>query len=342
MILHFVVLKIKIIFQVEKFLNKNNFDKFNDVILTCDRAYFSYAFFNSLESRGFKYVIRIKKCCILLREYVKDDNLSDIINKKNELAFNNRKNKLLNKFTNKNVRFISYKEDVIFEKKIGDKIIKFSSPIECYLITNIDNTDNDDKIKEIYKSRWDIEVFFKLVKTNFKFSHLKEHINNKKNNTNKNIISQYEKIYKCSMIIIYIENIFTKIYNKYYNKNIKKKSKKKKKKNKHEYNYKHNQSLFITGIQKYISYIIKGKLTFDLLIILCKNYVEKTNTIKERSNPRVSIIPFTKWYIKGYINYNNMIIVLTCIINKTPNLLNKNLKLIYNRINVVSITKVNS
>ena len=36
---------------------------------------------------------------------------------------------------------------------------------KCILITNLDkNQYSDDEIVNIYRSRWDIEVFFKLIK----------------------------------------------------------------------------------------------------------------------------------------------------------------------------------
>ena len=48
-------------YQVLKFLSKNNFNKFNDIIITVYRAYFSYAFINLLKSKGFKYISKLKK-----------------------------------------------------------------------------------------------------------------------------------------------------------------------------------------------------------------------------------------------------------------------------------------
>ena len=46
------------------------------------------------------------------------------------------------------------------------------------------NKYNDEQIKKVYLSRWSIEVFFKLLKSNFKFSNLKENIKKNKNNYN--------------------------------------------------------------------------------------------------------------------------------------------------------------
>ena len=44
------------------------------------------------------------------------------------------------------------------------------------LVTNLSiETYDDNKVKELYKQRWSVELFFKLLKYNFKFEHLKEH-----------------------------------------------------------------------------------------------------------------------------------------------------------------------
>ena len=41
---------------------------------------------------------------------------------------------------------------------------------EYTLLTNLNNRDyDDDEIKSIYKERWSVELFFKLLKYNFKF-----------------------------------------------------------------------------------------------------------------------------------------------------------------------------
>jgi hypothetical protein len=55
-----------------------------------------------------------------------------------------------------------------------------------------------------------VEVFFKLLKYNFKFEHLKEH-NNKQNN------DTYVKLYLVNLIIVYLAKIIEKshFYNNY-------------------------------------------------------------------------------------------------------------------------------
>jgi hypothetical protein len=64
-------------------------------------------------------------------------------------------------------------------------------------------------------------VFFKLFKSNFKFSNLKEH-------NKANIINEYNKLYYTILMIIYISLMVEKINDKY-NKSIDKKQTNKKK-----------------------------------------------------------------------------------------------------------------
>ena len=41
---------------------------------------------------------------------------------------------------------------------------------EYTLVTNLSiETYDDNKVKELYKQRWSVELFFKLLKYNFKF-----------------------------------------------------------------------------------------------------------------------------------------------------------------------------
>lgn len=85
---------------------------------------------------------------------------------------------------------------------------------EYTLITNLPiDSYNDEKIKELYRQRWDVEVFFKLLKYNFKFELLKEH--NQEESTD-----QYKKLYMVNLIVIYLGKIIEKAY--YYNNVMKK------------------------------------------------------------------------------------------------------------------------
>ena len=97
------------------------------------------------------------------------------------------------------------------------------------------------KLLEMYKSRWDIEVFFKYLKSNFKFQHMKE-----KEATN------ISKMYICDSIIIYIAKIIES-YN-----NIKQKIRQKQN---DKYTCKLNKSHLVTGIfDELLPKIMKNKI----------------------------------------------------------------------------------
>jgi len=187
------------------YIKKNNFD-INNLILVFDRAYFSYDFINTLTKYKLNYVIRIRNNSIGIRD----------------------KNKIINKITDVNIRFIDYKSDVFITKKDKDKNdIKLKETIECNIATNlsVDKYDNE-LIKKIYMMRWSVEVFFKLIKSNFKFAYLKEH--------NSNTIEQYKKKYLIILINLYLIRLIEYVYDKY---NENKKTKyDTDKKNKHIYN----------------------------------------------------------------------------------------------------------
>ena len=98
----------------------------------------------------------------------------------------------------------------------------------------------------------DVQMFLKLLKSNFKFSNLKE---NHKTNT----INEYNKLYYSILIIIYISLMIDKINDKY-NKSIDKNKKQSDKKKKNNYNVNKNKSLLLKGFQLILKPIIKGTL----------------------------------------------------------------------------------
>lgn len=130
----------------------NNKIKTYNIIFVCDRGYFSNELFKLLSNKNAKYVIRIK-------------NNSKHINSKN---------------TSTNMRFINYnfnKESI--RKLYNNKTKKYeqykiTQKVDCNIATNLDETYTDKVIKEIYNSRWDIEEYFKLIKSNFKFASFEE------------------------------------------------------------------------------------------------------------------------------------------------------------------------
>ena len=291
--------------EIESFINYINKNKLdiNNLILVLDRAYYSYDLINFLDSKKLNYVIRIKN---------------------NSIGINN-KNKANDKLINKNTRIINYKSIININKKDkNNNIVKLEQTLICNLITNLNKDKfNDDKIKNLYLQRWDIEVFFKLLKSNFKFGLLREH--------NKKTLEQYKKKYLIILINLHLIRLIEFVYSKHQTKNYKNKSK-----NKHQYNFNNNNSLLITGFKNLINPIINGKLTNNLIFNYCNSYVIKTNTIKNISNPRTSYIPFSKWYVKSYSDYYKYSKIIEAKNNNNLDSLNKNLKLLANELTIIT------
>ena len=77
---------------------------------------------------------------------------------------------------------------------------------------------------------------------------------------------------------------------------------------------------------------MNNTLTTSILDKFCKSYIKVIQNKKNRSFPRTSKTPFTKWYIKGYSNQTKYMTIIDAIINNTVDELNKNLKTIAKRI----------
>ena len=76
-----------------------------------------------------------------------------------------------------------------------------------------------------------------------------------------------------------------------------------KKNKKHTYNIKNNNTLMIDGLKHIINCIIKTKINENILINYCNCFIKNTNTIKGISNPRISKIPYTKWYTQFLMKF---------------------------------------
>jgi hypothetical protein len=142
------------ILQLTNYIIKN---KLNNVTLILDRAYSSYNFINFLLNNNINFIIRFKNNC---KNYISKIN-----------NFNN-------------IRVIKYQQKIekeVFNKNKDTKNITYKSVIleytnEYTLITNLKKDDfKDEEIKELYKNRWSVEIFFKLLKKNFKFEKLIEY-----------------------------------------------------------------------------------------------------------------------------------------------------------------------
>lgn len=286
------------ILQLTNYIIKN---KLKNVTLILDRAYSSYEFINFLFNNDINFIIRFKNNCKNFNSKINNIDNVRIIKYEHKIE-----KEVINK--NRNSEKISYKS----------AILEYTN--EYTLITNLKKDEyNDEKIKELYKKRWSVEIFFKLLKKNFKFETLIEY--NKKQND-----ISYKKLYICNLIIIYLSNIVENIANLNKDSNFKE-------------NKKINKSNVIKGIFEIIDVILKSKLTNKIIINLCNSYV-KYNKIKTGiNNERISKTPFTKWYVKGYHNKSYDNLILNALLKKDDTLLNKNLKLKYNkcRIKVINI-----
>jgi len=273
---------------------KNNDIK--NTIFVCDRAYFKYDFFKFLIDNGLNFIIRIKE-----NSYLKN------VNNKDEKIIN--KNKDTIEYLKNTCRLIEYN---IKHVKIVHDNDNEKRNLECSnnytLITNIPTTNTlftDDYIKDIYKNRWLIEVFFKNLKNNFNFEHLKE---------KKDI--QYKKTNYCSLIVIYIAKLIKKY--KILDSNT----------DTNQIKYKSvNDSNLIKGIyEKLLKHIINNTLSESIITNFINSYVIIITNNKNRSFNRISITPFTKWYVKGYANEYKYKKIVDAIDNGTQEKLNANLK----------------
>jgi len=286
---------------------KNHIDVFKNNIIVADRGYFSYEFLNFLINNNLKFIIRVKG---------QGTNLNPLnIIKKNVPNYN----KIMN--IKDKIRIIKYENVItklIFSGKSKKKIEKHKIKIknDCVLVTNILNKIeyNDNQILEYYKSRWDIEVFFKYIKYNFNCSAVQHQKEKYKKDS--------KKTYLCDLIITFIAKLVERYYiNKFCNNN----------ENKDK--IKINKSNLTKGIFKHLLYaILNEKLDDNKLDNFCKSYIKIVVNKKDRTFPRNSKTPFTKWYIKGYSDQTKFMKIIDYIINNTVDKLNKNLKTIAKRI----------
>jgi hypothetical protein len=239
---------------------------------------------------------------IILLKKLLDNNVLFVIRIKNNITKQTKKNTdkdyVLQKCTFVYDSCIINK--IIYNKKNNKNVLIKNKNIYNF-ITNLDRSKYNDKdIINIYKKRWDIEVFFKLLKNNFKLENVKD--------------SKADNLYK----LIYVELIITlisKIIKIYYFNN-----------KKDKFN-KINESNILKGIfRDLMKDIIKGKLTKSILDNFINSYIIKDRNKDNRNFERVSLKPFSKWYIKKYhttYKYNKLI---EADITKNNTELNKNLK----------------
>ena len=131
---------------------------------------------------------------------------------------------------------------------------------------------------------------------------------------NKNTLETYKKTYIIIRIYSVLEKIFELIcenITENYNNN---------------YNVKINKTEVINGLFKIIPNIIFSNLTCEDLKIFFNTYIHLNFTKKDSHNPRVSKIPFTKWYIKDYHNKYDIENMFRAYNSDDNENINKNLK----------------
>lgn len=109
-------------------------------------------------------------------------------------------------------------------------------------------------------------------------------------------------------------------------------------------NSKINKTNLINGIFDELLYdIFKRKITKNKMDKFCEAYILIIKNKPDRTFPRNSKTPFTKWYIKGYSDHTKLLRIIDCILNKQLDSLNKNdlqslwEKMIANKIKDVTI-----
>ena len=285
-----------------------NVNLYVNATIVGDRAYFSYELLKILIDNNINFVIRCKG-------NVTNLNIDTVIKTKNKSIIEHVRN---------NTKVVKYSE--IYEKTIYSRHTKNKATEkrildiknDCILVTNLKDRTDDDLLK-IYRSRWSIETFFKIIKENFKIQHTKE-----KNIKNEHIT----KIFCCTNIVM---NLVT-LFENYFHNNLK---------------FKINRSNLICGIYNHlITKIIYGKLQM-LDINKLANYANLIKNKDDRKFPRISKTPFSKWNIKSYSMHTEINKITNTILNNTVNDLHKNKKLIAQQIIAIKnafgeILKVNN
>jgi len=142
--------------------------EYQNVVLIGDRFYFTYDLMHKLNEKGIKFIIRTK------------GNATNIENASTKKLYTANKTKIED--ISKNVRLVkclnTYKKTVFDKhyKKSSGKTYELTVKNDCTLVTNLMDSDkySDKMILDLYRSRWEIEIYFKFVKYNFKFQHMKE------------------------------------------------------------------------------------------------------------------------------------------------------------------------
>jgi len=323
----------------------------NNCILILDRIYCKYEFIDYLIKNNYKFVVRFRNNCknfnkikgiqdirILkffeehknnisydqYSKYIKpkDDDVNTVLQDKTINEVNSKINKKKTKKRNNikiNKNLLNKDTNTITFKNV-DVIMKY----EYTLLTNLNIIDyNDDDIKKIYKERWSVEIFFKLLKYNFKFEHLTEH--DKKHSSN-----SYLKLYLVNLTMVYLSKIIEKMY--IYNNDFKEEKEIKKTKNNVTKTYirKINKSLVINGCYNIIKEMFNGSLTSKKLKNISDNFVKYSYVLQGLKKERKAKTPFFKWYVKGHSNRSLLCKIIEAKLTGNLSKLNDNHMVLFN------------
>lgn len=270
------------------------------IVLVCDRAYHSMELFDLCIKYDIKFVIRVKDNCKIFNNNKVNDTKTLHYRDDNKI---------------RKIKKVHMLEEIV--ELENNKFIKTIIPIECNIITNLENNSifTDDMIGKIYMARWNIEIFFKNSKNTTKLA-----FSPTKND------ELYEKQKYLNFIVTYLAKIIIFLYyiNKYKNNeiNILNES------NDQYVNY----SNVVYGVyKKLIDILCDGKLDAKFMNKFIKVYVSPIISKKNRKFPRTGMIPGTKWYIKKYSDGAASKKIYNAILTNTVDKLNKNLKSIANK-----------
>jgi hypothetical protein len=302
---------------------QNNPDLFKNTVIVGDRFYFTYDLMNFLVDNKIDFIIRAKGNATNLDKSIP---LSNNVSNKDIIL------KLRNK-----VRLIHYSDTInktVFDTRSKKSTNRKDNKTPCYdleiendcsIVTTLKSVTNypDSKILDTYRSRWDIETYFKLIKKNFKCQTIPFDENQNK----------FDKMFLRILIIsVIVEIIRTLLKNSDHDTLLIKKV------NGKTVNCTKiiNKSLMISGIFDFLlDKIIKGVLNQAHLDLYFKNYVKIIKNATQRTFPRASKRFNSKWYIKKYSNTTKIMRVIDAILNDTIDNLDKNLKIIANKTTII-------
>lgn len=134
----------------------NHLHSFDNIILVLDRFYYCFNFIEFLIQNNIKFIIKVKGHAKNFDPNNKSKKLND--------------NVLFIKENTRIVNLSSTYEKTLYTKntkKHEGKQYFVQMKSQCMFITNLYKTYSNEDINNLYKSRWEIESFFKLIKKNF-------------------------------------------------------------------------------------------------------------------------------------------------------------------------------